>query len=83
MPKIVIYTTQTCAYCKMLKDYLDQHNFGYDLKYADSDQKIAEELYQKSGNLAVPFTVITKDNGEEVSILGFDKPKIDAALTIS
>lgn len=83
MSKITIYTTQTCAFCKMLKDYLDQHGFKYELKYADSDQAIAEELYEKSQNLAVPFTVIEKDDGEEVSVLGFDKPRIDSALGIS
>lgn len=80
---ITIYSTHTCAFCKMLKEYLDKNNFQYNVKYADEDQALAQELFQKSGQLAVPFTVITKDDGEEVSILGFDKPKVDAALGIS
>lgn len=67
----------------MLREYLEKNNFQYEVKYADEDQALAQELLQKSGQLAVPFTVIAKDDGEEVSILGFDKPKVDAALGIS
>ena len=80
---ITIYSTHTCAFCKMLKDYLDKNNFKYEVKYADEDPLLAQELYNKSHQLGVPFTIITKDNGEEVSILGFDKPKVDQALGIA
>lgn len=64
----------------MLKDYLDQHKFKYILKYADDDPALAQELYEKSGQLGVPFTIFTKEDGQEISVLGFDKPKIDSAL---
>lgn len=81
--KITIYSTQTCAFCKMLKDYLDEKNISYDVKYADQDQSIAQELFEKSNQLGVPYTIVTKDNGEEISILGFDKPKVDSVLGIA
>ncbi len=80
MPQITIYSTATCGYCKMLKSYLLQKGIKYDEKHADEDQKAAQELYEKSGQLGVPFSIITKDDGSEVNILGFDKPKIDQAL---
>ena len=42
MPKIIIYSTATCAYCKMLKSYLQSKDIAYDEKHADLDQSIAQ-----------------------------------------
>jgi glutaredoxin len=80
MKNITIYSTATCGFCKMLKSYLNDKGVKYEVKMADEDQAIARELYEKSGQLGVPFTVITSDDGKEESILGFDRPKIDLAL---
>ncbi len=78
-PKVTIYSTATCGFCKMLKGYLDDKGVKYETKMADEDQAIAKELYEKSGQLGVPFTIIEKD-GKEENILGFDRGKIDHAL---
>jgi glutaredoxin 3 len=48
MSKITIYSTATCGYCKMLKGYLQSKDIAYEEKHADKDQKLAEELYEKS-----------------------------------
>ncbi len=79
-PKITIYSTATCGFCKMLKSYLSSKDISYDVKMADEDQNLAKELYEKSGQLGVPFTIIEKEDGTEEKILGFDRPKIDAIL---
>ena len=78
--KIVIYSTTTCGFCKMLKSYLNDKKIAYEVKMADEDQEIARELYEKSGQLGVPFTVITDDDGSEELVLGFDRNRIDLAL---
>jgi len=83
MPRITIYSTATCAYCKMLKGYLQSKNIAYEEKHADQDQKLAEELLEKSGQLGVPFTIIEKDDGTEEKILGFDRHKIDSVLGVA
>lgn len=83
MKKITIYSTATCGFCKMLKSYLDSKNIKYDVKMADEDQKIAQELYEKSGQLGVPFTIITDEDGKEEAVLGFDRQRIDAVLGIN
>ena len=79
---ITIYSTATCGFCRMLKSYLDQHKIAYNEKHADQDPKIAQELYDKSGQLGVPFTIIEKD-GKEEAVLGFDRKKIDQVLGIN
>lgn len=78
---ITIYSTATCGFCKMLKSYLQQHDIAFNEKHADQDQNIAQELYEKSGQLGVPFTIIEKD-GKEEAILGFDRPKFNEILEI-
>lgn len=83
MTDIVIYSTATCGYCKMLKSYLESKGIAYSEKHADLDQNIAKELYEKSGQLGVPFTIVKTDEGKEEKILGFDKKKIDLVLGIS
>lgn len=67
----------------MLKSYLQSKNIAYEEKHADQDQKLAEELLEKSGQLGVPFTIIQKDDGTEEKILGFDRPKIDLVLGLA
>lgn len=79
---ITIYSTATCGFCKMLKSYLSSKDIPYDVKMADEDQKIAEELFEKSGQLGVPFTIIENEDGSEEKILGFDRSKIDTVLNI-
>lgn len=76
---VTIYSTATCGFCKMLRSYLDDKGITYNVKMADEDQNIARELYEKSGQLGVPFTIVESD-GKEEKILGFDRPKIDTVL---
>lgn len=80
MKNVLIYSTATCGFCKMLKSYLDSKDVKYDVKMADEDQNIARELYEKSGQLGVPFTIITDESGKEEAILGFDRARVDQAL---
>ena len=82
MQKISIYSTATCGYCKMLKSYLQSKNIAYEEKMADEDPNLARELYEKSGQLGVPFTIIETAEGKEEKILGFDRPRIDEVLNI-
>ncbi|MEP7205134.1 MAG: glutaredoxin family protein [Candidatus Saccharibacteria bacterium] len=83
MPKITIYSTATCAYCRMLKSYLQSKKVAFDEKHADQDQKLVQELYDKSGQLGVPFSIIEHDDGSEEKIIGFDRTRIDAALDLA
>lgn len=77
---ITVYTTATCDYCRMLKKYLEDNNFPFNEKRVDLSQEDAQEMVSKSGQMGVPFTVITNDKGEEKGVLGFDVNSIQAAL---
>ena len=80
--KVTIYSTVTCPYCKLEKEYLDSKGIKYENIFVDQDAKAAEEMVKISGQMGVPFTVIT-DDGSKETILGFDRTKIDSALGLS
>lgn len=83
MKTITIYSTATCGYCKMLKSYLQSKDIAYEEKHVDQDPALAQELYEESGQLGVPFTIIEKADGSEEKIIGFDKSRVDLALGLS
>jgi glutaredoxin 3 len=81
--QVTIYTTTTCPYCKMLKDYLAQKSVPFSEKLVDNDEVLKNEMMQKSGGyLGVPFSVVTKDTGEEIRVVGFDRMKFDEVLKV-
>lgn len=75
--QVVVYTTSTCPFCRMLEDYLKAENISYEEKVVDRDESARHEMMNESnGFLGVPFTVITKDDGTKEVVLGFDKAKL-------
>ena len=64
----------------MEKSYLDSKHIPYQNIFVDLDPEAASDMVERSGQMGVPFNIITKDSGAEVHILGFDREKIDSAL---
>lgn len=79
--KLTLYSTTTCPYCKMLKDYLDEKRIEYEEKLVDQHDSAKQEMLSASGGfLGVPFTVVIKNDGTQDTIIGFDKNKVDEVL---
>lgn len=76
-PKVTIFSTPTCPYCTMAKEYLKQKNIAFEDIDVSRDQVKAMQMVQKSGQMGVPQLWI----GDDV-IVGFDKPRIDKSLSI-
>jgi len=82
--RIKIFSTTTCPYCKMLKSYLTDHGISYEEALVDKDHQALHEMEEESdGFTGVPFTIITKENGEKIKIEGFDRQQVDQALGLS
>lgn len=78
---VTIYSTTTCPYCKMLKDYLKGKGVVFTEKLVDQDEVAKEEMVAVSnGFLGIPFTVIAKDDGTKETVIGFDRGKLEASL---
>ncbi len=74
--KVTIYSSNTCGYCTMAKEYFKENNVSYEEKNISNDIEARKDLMSK-GFMGVP--VIYVDN--EV-IQGFNKAKLDELLDL-
>ncbi|HSW99434.1 MAG TPA: glutaredoxin family protein [Patescibacteria group bacterium] len=72
---IIIYGAEWCAFCHQAMRYLDDLKVGYTYKNVDLSMDDAKAAVEKSKQTGIP--VIDLDG---TIIIGFDRPKIDAAL---
>lgn len=74
-PAVTVYSTTWCAYCKMAKEYLTSKGVAFKEVDVEKDREAARAIVAKTGQMGVPVIEV----GDEV-ILGFDRPRLDAAL---
>ncbi len=81
MPKnITIYTTNTCAYCVMVKKFLDKKSLDYEVVNLDHNPERQKEAFELSGALTVPVTVVTKEDDSREVVVGFNLSKLAPAI---
>jgi glutaredoxin 3 len=80
--KITVYSTKTCGYCNMLKSWLDDKSVEYTNFSVDENPYAAQMMVSMSGQMGVPFSTIERDDGQIEKILGFDRPRFEAALAV-
>ena len=78
MPKVTVYSTPTCPWCHKAKDFLKENDVPFQDINVAANQKAAEEMIEKSGQMGVPVIQI-----DDLFIVGFDKNAIKKALKIS
>lgn len=78
--KITVYTTTQCAFCVMVKKYLDSKGEVYETINLDEQPDQREKVEKLSGVKSVPVTVVERDNEEPVITLGWNPAKLSAAL---
>jgi glutaredoxin 3 len=77
MKKVTIYSTPTCHYCNLAKEYFDENKVKYESFDVASNLEKRKEMMEKSGQLGVPVILV----GDEV-VIGFDKPLLAELLGI-
>ncbi|MBN1896694.1 MAG: thioredoxin family protein [Candidatus Aenigmarchaeota archaeon] len=75
MSEVKVYSTPTCPYCHMLKEFLTEKGVEFrDINVAQ-DVEAAREMVEKSGQMGVPQMEI---NGK--TIIGFDRHAIEREI---
>lgn len=72
---ITIYSTPTCAFCHVLKEYLRNKKIKFVEKDLTKDESAQKWVIDHTGQLAVPVSEIDGN-----IVIGFDRPKIEALL---
>lgn len=75
--KITIYSTPTCIYCRMAKDFLKDKNIPFTDCDLTQDAVKREEVIKKTGQMAVPVIEV---DGE--FMIGFDEGQLSKMLGI-
>ena len=75
--RVTVYSTPTCSWCNTLKAFLKKHRIRFTDIDVSKDQRAADELVKRSGQMGVPQTDI---DGE--IIVGFNQARIRQLLNI-
>jgi glutaredoxin 3 len=78
MNKVTIYSTPSCHFCHMAKDFFTEKNVAFEDFDVAADMDKRKEMINKSGQMGVPVIII----GDQL-IVGFNKPKIIELLGIT
>ncbi len=73
--QITIYSTPTCPYCHMAKDFFTKNGLEFTDYNVMADQSKAQEMVEKSGQMGVPVIEI-----DGRIVVGFNQPEIEKLL---
>jgi thioredoxin len=73
--EVIVYTTPTCPYCHMLKEYLADRKVAYKEIDVSRDEEAANRMVERSGQTGVPQISINNQ-----MIVGFNKPLLEMLL---
>lgn len=74
-PRVVMFSTPTCTYCKKAKKYFREKQIPFRDVDVSRDQAAARDMLKRSGQQGVPQIQV----GSKM-VIGFDRPKIDRLL---
>ena len=77
MKNVTIYSTPTCHYCHLAKDFMDAHKVKYTEYNVASDLAKRKEMVEKTGQMGVPVIDV-----EGSIMVGFEESRLADALGI-
>jgi len=78
---ITIFTTNTCAYCGMVKKYLGAKGHQYEEVNLDQNPERQAEALRLSGAMTVPVTIVTKHDDSQEVVVGYNLSRLAPALS--
>ncbi|MFZ2886720.1 MAG: glutaredoxin family protein [Minisyncoccia bacterium] len=72
---VTIYSTPTCHFCGMAKEFFKANNVAYTEKDVASDIAARKEMIEKSGQMGVPVIFV----GDKL-VVGFDESELRTLL---
>jgi len=76
-PKILIYSTPQCHFCKATKAFLTKHNIPFTDIDVSEDKALQREMIEKSNQMGVPVIDI-----DGKIVVGFDEERLKMILGI-
>jgi len=76
---VIVYGADWCPPCHVARGYLAKHGISFEYRNVEEKDEWMRQAVQKSGQNAIPVL----DFGNDRIVVGFDRPKIDAALGLA
>ena len=77
MQNVTIYSTPTCVYCNMAKNFFKANSVTYTEHNVAADLEKRKQMIDITGQMGVPVIQI----GDRV-VIGFDEPRIKELLGV-
>lgn len=77
MQTVKVFSTPSCPYCELLKQFLKDKEVKFEAIDVSEDQESQNYIIEKTGKMAVPVTEI-----DDQIIVGFDREKILKLLNL-
>ena len=82
MKNVTIYSTPTCHFCRMAKDFFKANNINYTEYDVASNLEKRKEMIEKSGQMGVPVILVGEGQNEEI-IVGYDQGRLAKLVGIN
>lgn len=79
-PTVKIYSTPTCHFCHMAKDFFNENHIAFTDYNVGMDLEKRKEMFDISHQMGVPVIVV--EGYHDPFILGFNEEKLREALSI-
>ena len=74
-PKVVVFTTPTCPWCRATKRYLREKGIRFYEVDVSKDSRALKDMVRKTGQTGVPVILVNNR-----PVVGFNRPKLDRLL---
>lgn len=75
MKNVTIYSTLSCHYCHLAKDFFTANSIVYTEYDVATNLEKRKEMVEKSGQMGVPVIIVDNE-----IVVGFDKPQLAKML---
>ena len=74
-PRVIVFTSPTCGFCRAVKRYLRQRSIRFKEVDVSRDMAAARDIVRRTGQQGVPVIYIGHN-----FVVGFDRRKMDKLL---
>lgn len=78
MKNVTIYSTPTCHFCHMAKEFFKKNNIAFTDYDVFSDKEKRAEMIEKSGQMGVPVIFV-----DDKMAIGFNESELKQLLAIA
>lgn len=76
-PKVVLFTSPSCSWCRTAKEYLRKNNVYFKSVDVSKDPQAARDMVRRTGQQGVPVILVNNR-----PVVGFNKSLLDRLLQI-